>query len=34
MINLERREDRRMRMTAALNELHIDFEWFKAVDGR
>ena len=34
MINLERRVDRRNRMAAALKELHIEFEWFKAVDGR
>ncbi len=34
MISLERRPERRNRMLACLNELHLDVNLFDAVDGR
>lgn len=34
MINLDRRKDRRVNMFAIFDELNVQFEWVKAVDGK
>ena len=34
LINLERRPDRKKKMDNCFNELGIEYEWIKAVDGK